>query len=389
MTRATRVTRPGRVGGFAVPLGLFMLVGIALWGWNAWRLVRGRATPAVVLASDVAESRGRSGTTYRPRVEYRYVVGDSERVSAAVLPGGGEGRGRAWAERIAARYRAGDSTVAYVDPSDPASAYLVRQPSAGLLLIVAAPLAVLGLLLVDGPAGGAADPMPPPDPSPAGPGSWAVALGEDPAREANALARAVGRWRPAALAVIGAHVVLAAWCAVGEPTLAGTVAALGRATIGDGFFLFDLAALAGAGWYAGRRRRAARDTAQRVRLARVLLDRPAVRAGDAIGISLQQSLGGAHAALRAATLRLERETRDARSGKVLRQEAHEPLDAGAGGPLEATSPATLVVPATAAPSTLRADEPQRTAWAFVATLRFVDGHAATLRFPVRVHPAAS
>lgn len=379
--------RPGRVGGFAIPLGLFLLVGVAVWGWNAWRLVRGRATPAVVLTSGVGEARGRSGTTYRPRVEYRYVVGDSERVSTTVLSGGGEGRGRAWAERIAARYRAGDSTTTYVDPSDPSSAYLVRQPSAAVLLVIAVPLAVLGLLLVDGPAGSAADPVPPPDPAPAGPGSWAVALREDPAREANALARAVGRWRPAALAAIGAHVVLAAWCAAGEPGIGDMAGALWRSTLGDGFFLVDLAALGGAVWYTGRRRRAARDTAQRVRLARVMLDRPTVRVGDAIGATLQQSLVGPHAALREATLRLERETRDARSGKVRQQEAHEPLDAGAGGPLEATSPATFVVPAAAVASTLRADEPQRTGWAFVARLRFVDGHQATLRFPVRVRAA--
>jgi hypothetical protein len=59
--------RPGRVGGFAIPLGLFVLVGIALWGWDAWRLVRGRPTPAVVVASGVGESRGRNGTAYRSR----------------------------------------------------------------------------------------------------------------------------------------------------------------------------------------------------------------------------------------------------------------------------------------------------------------------------------
>jgi hypothetical protein len=59
--------RRGRVGGFAFPLGLFMLVGLAGWGWSAWRLVRGRATPAVVVSSGVAESRGRGGASYRPR----------------------------------------------------------------------------------------------------------------------------------------------------------------------------------------------------------------------------------------------------------------------------------------------------------------------------------
>ncbi|MDF1502723.1 DUF3592 domain-containing protein [Roseisolibacter sp. H3M3-2] len=378
--------RPGRVGGFAIPLGLFLLVGVALWGWNAWRLVRGRATPAVVVSSSVATSSGRSGTTYRPAVSYRYVAADSERVGTAVLPGRGEGRGRAWAERIAARFAAGDSTVAYVDPSDPSDAYLVRQPSAGVLLLIAAPLAVIGLLLVDGPVGSVGDPMPPPDPAPAGPDSWVQALRDDPALAANAVARATGRWRPVALGVLGAHLVLVAWCAAGEPGLGDTLAAVWRSTLGDGFFVFDLAALVGAAWYLRRQRVAAARTAARVRGARVMLDRPEVRIGAAVNAALQPMLVRGDAAMRDATLTLERETREGPSGKVRHRDAHPPLDAGGGSGGEATSAATWVLPAHAIASSTRPDETPRTAWAFVARLRFTDGHEATLRFPVRVHP---
>jgi hypothetical protein len=382
--------RPGRVGGFAIPLGLFLLVGVAVWGWDAWRLLRGRATPAVVVSSTVELSRGRSGGTWRPAVEYRYVAADSERVGTAALPGAGEGRGRGWAERIARRFAPGDSVTAWVDPTDPARAYLVRQPSAGVLLMVAAPLAVLGLLLVDGPAGADGDPVPAPDPAPAGPGSWALALRDDPARAANAVARATGRWRPAALAVPGAHLVLVTWCAAGESGLGDALAALWRSTLGDGFLVFDVAALAGAWWYVRRRRRAAAATAARVRGARVLLDRPTVRIGAAVGAALQPMLVGPQAALRDATLKLERETRERPSGKVRHRDAHAPLDAAgaATDATEATSAATFVLPAHAIPSTTRADEAPSTGWAFVARLRFVDGHVATLRFPVRVHAAA-
>jgi hypothetical protein len=382
--------RRGRVGGFAFPLGLFMLVGLAGWGWSAWRLVRGRATPAVVVSSGVTESRGRGGASYRPAVTYRYVVADSERVGTTVLPGAGEGRSRVWAEAIAARFVAGDSTVAYVDPGDPGAAYLVRQPSAGALLALAAPLAVIGLLLVDGPAGADGDPVPAPDPAPAGPGSWALALRDDPAREANAVVRATGRWRPAVLAVLGAHLVLVAWCAAGAPGLGGALAALWRSTLGDGLFVFDAAALGGAWWYVRRQRRAAAATAARLRGARVVLDRPTVRIGAAVSAALQPMLAGPQAALRDATLRLERETRERPSGKVRHRDAHAPLDAtgAAAETTEATSTATFVLPAHAVPSSARADEAPSTGWAFVARLRFVDGHEATLRFPVRVHAAA-
>jgi hypothetical protein len=48
-----------------------------------------------------------------------------------------------------------------------------------------------------------------------------------------------------------------------------------------------------------------------------------------------------------------------------------------------------VLPAHAVPSSARADEAPSTGWAFVARLRFVDGHEATLRFPVRVHAQAA
>jgi hypothetical protein len=197
--------RPGRVGGFAIPLGLFVLVGIVLWGWDAWRLVRGRPTPAVVLTSGTRESRGRTGTAYRPRVEYRY------------------------------------------------------------------------------------------------------------------------------------------------------------------------------------ERRSALATATRVRMARVRLDRAPLMVGSAADAALVLSVAGAGADMGGTTLRLERETRDVRGGRSRQRETHAPLGAEGGAAPDAAHPQTFGIPDAAPPSTLRAEEPTRTTWAFVADLRFADGHEATLRFPVRVH----
>ncbi len=378
--------RPGRVGGFAIPLGLFVLVGIVLWGWDAWRLVRGRPTPAVVLTSDVAGSRGRNGTAYRPRIEYRYDVGDSSYVGTRALPGSGEGRSRAWAQAIAERYAVGDTTTAFVDRSDAGSAFLVRQPSAGILFVIVAPLALLGVLAVEGGPGAAHDPLPPPDPTSSGPGSWTLAPGDDPVRDAAALARVTGRWRLAALAVTAAHLGLVLGCAIGEGGVARAVAAVWRSTLGEGFFLFDAAALGGAAWYLGRRRRSALATATRVRMARVRLDRATLVVGSAVDAALVFSVAGAGADMRGTTLRLERETRDVRGGRSRRREAHAPLGAEGGAAPDAAHPQTFVIPDAAPPSTLRAEEATRTTWAFVADLRFADGHEATLRFPVRVHP---
>lgn len=377
--------RPGRVGGFAIPLGLFVLVGFALWGWDAWRLVRGRPTPAVVLASGVGESRGRNGTAYRPRVEYRYDVGDSSYVGTRALPGSGEGRSRAWAEAIAGRYGVGDTTTAFVDPSDVGSAFLVRQPSAGILFVIVAPLALLGVLTVEGGAGAAHDPLPPPDPTSGGPGSWTLAPSDDPVRDAAALARATGRWRLAALAVAAAHLGLVLGCALGEDGAAQTGAAVWRSTLGDGFFLFDAAALGVAAGYLGRRRRAALATATRVRMARVRLDRAPLVVGSAVDASLTLSVAGAGADMRGTTLRLERETWSVRGGRARARETHAPLGTVDGAAPDAAHPQTFVIPDAAPPSTLHADDPTRTTWAFVTELRFADGHATTLRFPVRVH----
>jgi hypothetical protein len=379
--------RPGRVGGFAYPLGLFVLIGVALWGWSAWRLVRGRPTPAVVVSSAVGESRGRNGTAYAPRVAYRYDVEDSTYVGTRTLPGSGEGRSRAWAEAIARRYAPGDSTIAWVDPSDAGSAFLVRQPSAAVLMVIVAPLALLGVLAVERGGGSADDPLPPPDPASAGPGSWAVALRDDPVRDAASLSRAAGRWRLAALAVAAAHLGLVLGCAAGEGGVARGLAAAWRATLGDGFFVFDAAALAGAAWYVRRRGRAALATASRVRMARVLLDRAPLTAGSAVDATLHLAAGGAGSGMRDTTLRLERETRDA-AGKSRQRDLLAPLGAEGGRAPDAAHPQTFVIPDAAPPSTVRAGEPTRTTWAFVADLRFADGHQATLRFPVRVHARA-
>ncbi len=223
-----------QTGGFAIPLGLFVAIGVALWGWNAWRLLRGRATPAVVVSSGVGTSRGRDGATYYPRVGFRYQVAGATYDGIRVFAGSGESRGRDWAEDVASRFTVGDSTIAYVDPSDPAAAYLVGQPSAGPLLLVALPLAVIGLLAFEG-RGKSADATTP---------------------DAVAAARTVRSWHGVALAVVGAHLALVVVCAATAGSVALTIATLWRATIGDGFFVVSAGALVGMAYYLARRARA-------------------------------------------------------------------------------------------------------------------------------------
>jgi hypothetical protein len=370
---SARAGRAGRAGCLAWPLGVFMLIGLAIWGWNAARLLRGRPTPAVVLSSAVGTVRSRNGASYAPRVTYRYVVDGVAREGDAVFPGSGESRGREWAEGIAERFVPGDSTVAFVERAAPERAYLVRQPSAGVLVFIAVPLALIGVLALDAP-GPEADPLPPPDPVPASPGRWALAPRDDPRTLAGDLTRPARRWTWIALALATLHLALVLAAAAGEPGIGRALATLWRATVGDGFFVFSAAALAGGGWYLHRRRRAAADTADRIQGARLLLDRAVLRAGDAVAATADLALAGPHQSVREIVLRLERTTRDVRSGKSRGRDELAPDARGA-----------FALPASAPPSSIAKQDPERTTWAFTARLRFIDGHEAGLRFPVRVH----
>ncbi|HUL02208.1 MAG TPA: DUF3592 domain-containing protein [Gemmatimonadales bacterium] len=126
-------------------LGIFVAVGLGLFGLEVYRVATWREVSARVLSVGIREVRGDDGSTYAPVVQYQYATGGEWYVSDRVLPIN-MSSSHQWAERMRDRFRPGDQVTAYVNPDKPSSAYLVREVSPMPLLFVALPLAVVGLL---------------------------------------------------------------------------------------------------------------------------------------------------------------------------------------------------------------------------------------------------
>jgi len=136
------------VGCVLATLGIFAVVGAWLMVLQADRLAAWRPVPATVVSSDVIAVRGRKGgTSYRPVVVYTYQIAGRTYTSHAVTIIT-ESRGWSWANGLIGRYPPGARTTAYVDPKNPASAYLVHELSFFPIVFVCIPLLFGGLVVL-------------------------------------------------------------------------------------------------------------------------------------------------------------------------------------------------------------------------------------------------
>lgn len=132
----------GCVGGF---LAIFVAVGLGLFASEVYRVETWQPVSARVLRTDIKAVRGDKGTSYTPVIRYQYSVNGAQYVSSQVLPltlSASYG----WATRLRDRFHPGEIVTAYVNPSKPASAFLVRQVSLLPLAFVAIPLLMVGVL---------------------------------------------------------------------------------------------------------------------------------------------------------------------------------------------------------------------------------------------------
>ena len=132
----------GCVGGF---LAIFVAVGLGLFASEVYRVETWQPVTARVLRTDIKAVRGDKGTSYTPVIRYQYSVNGAQYVSNQVLPltiSASYG----WATRLRDRFHPGEIVTAYVNPSKPASAFLVRQVSLLPLAFVAIPLLMVGVL---------------------------------------------------------------------------------------------------------------------------------------------------------------------------------------------------------------------------------------------------
>jgi hypothetical protein len=92
------------------------------------RLRTWRPVPAIVVSRAVNVATGRHGAEDDdPVVTYRYQVNGMWHSSNRFFPVAFNGGTYVWASRMADRYSPGDTTLAYVDPSNPTKAFLVRE----------------------------------------------------------------------------------------------------------------------------------------------------------------------------------------------------------------------------------------------------------------------
>jgi len=108
-------------------LSIFGLFGAGMMGVQIDRLLTWRPVPATVMATRIDVVRGsKGGTSYKPVVTYTYEDGARQYTSSVTTPLS-VAAGWNWAVGITARYPAGSHATAYVDPRDPARAYLVHE----------------------------------------------------------------------------------------------------------------------------------------------------------------------------------------------------------------------------------------------------------------------
>lgn len=126
-------------------LAIFVAAGLGLFGSEVYRVATWQPVSARILKTDIKAVRGDKGTSYTPVVRYRYSVNGAQYQSTQVLPLT-ISASYAWASKLRDRFQAGQVVTAYVNPSRPASAFLVRQVSLLPLLFVAIPLLMVGVL---------------------------------------------------------------------------------------------------------------------------------------------------------------------------------------------------------------------------------------------------
>lgn len=135
-----------RLVGFV--LGAFSLVGVVMMIVEAERLILWHPVPAVVQASSVEAVRGNKGSTsFRPVVTYQYAV-NGHRYASSQVNVLSVSRSYGWAESMSTRFVPGARTIAYVNPQDPTSSYLVHEVSLLPLCITVIPAVFGGVFML-------------------------------------------------------------------------------------------------------------------------------------------------------------------------------------------------------------------------------------------------
>lgn len=132
-------TNWGCMGAF---LSIFVAAGLGVFGAEVYRFATWEPVSARVLTTDIKTVSGDKGSTYAPAVTYQYSFKGAQYTGDGVLPITISASHK-WAENLRDRFRPGHIVTAYVNPSRPSKAYLVRRISLLPLLFVGMPIAMV------------------------------------------------------------------------------------------------------------------------------------------------------------------------------------------------------------------------------------------------------
>jgi hypothetical protein len=110
---------------------IFLAVGVWLALDQHDKITSYVEVPATVVSTDIethtsTDSDGHTSTSYEPVVVYRYEYGGDSHEYDEVFPLGMSG-GRGWAQKTLDQFKPGQPVPAFVDPENPASAFLLKQ----------------------------------------------------------------------------------------------------------------------------------------------------------------------------------------------------------------------------------------------------------------------
>ncbi len=131
-----------------LPLVFFGVGGYMVWNQHH-KITTYRPVAAEVLSKDIEVHRsrnsdGRTSTSYKPIVEYRYQVDGTTHECDVVTPLD-ESATQGWARETINRYQVGQQTEAYYNPDDPDEAFLIKQYSFFPYIFLLSPMVFLSI----------------------------------------------------------------------------------------------------------------------------------------------------------------------------------------------------------------------------------------------------
>ncbi len=127
------------IGCLAAFLSIFVAVGLGIFSLQVYRIITYEPVSARVYSTDIKTISGDKGSTYAPLVNYGYTWKGTAYQASQVNPIQ-ISSSYSWAQGITKQFHPGSVVTAYVSPTHPEKAYLLRHASIIPLFFVVVPV---------------------------------------------------------------------------------------------------------------------------------------------------------------------------------------------------------------------------------------------------------